>query len=143
MRGVGLVEIGLPGRGISDDVLDFCFSIAGQRELGVADPERPILDEHFLVFVGAVALVLNLGAKTGDVRDQNLERLVVGVFSAPRALVKSRIYRNIRRLGRDGRSDRLVIGRYDTQQVGHSTAPSPPGRSSAAARQAGGDVAVD
>ena len=74
MRGVGRVEIGLPGRGIGDDVLDLCFAVVGQRELGVADPERPILDEHVLVLVGAVALVLNLGAKAGDVRDRDLER---------------------------------------------------------------------
>ena len=70
LRGVGCVEIGLPGRGIGDDVLDLCRSSAGQHEFGVADPERPVLDEDFLEFVGAVALVLNLGAKAGDVRDR-------------------------------------------------------------------------
>ena len=68
--GVGRVEIGLPGRGIGDDVLDLRLSGAGQHELGVADPERPVLDQHVLVFVGAVALVLHLGAKAGDVRDR-------------------------------------------------------------------------
>jgi hypothetical protein len=41
MRRVGLIEKGLPACRIRDDVLD----------------------QHFLKFIGAVALVLNLGAK--------------------------------------------------------------------------------
>ena len=49
-----------------------------------------VLDQHFLKFAGALALVLHFGAEADDVRDRDLERLLVGVFSAPIDHVESR-----------------------------------------------------
>ena len=65
---VGLVKKGRSGRGIGDDVLDQRRVLSGERELGIPDPERTVLDEDFLKFAGALALVLDFGAEADDVR---------------------------------------------------------------------------
>ena len=83
MRRVSRVQISLSACGIGDDVLDLGFAIARQREFGVTETKRLILDQHVLKFVRAITLILNLGAKTRHVRDRDLERFAVGVFSGP------------------------------------------------------------
>ena len=119
VRRVGLVEKGLSAGRIGDDVLDQRRLASGERELGVADPERIVLDQHVLIFAGAVALIMHLGAKARDVRDRDLERLVVGVFSGPVARIQRRIDRHIGGLGRHGQPDRLVVRRDGGQNIGH------------------------
>ena len=63
----------------------------GQRELAVADPERTVLDQHALVFHRRAALVLHLGAEAVDLRNGELEFLVVRIGAFPGALVAGRI----------------------------------------------------
>ena len=64
MRRVSCVQIGLAAGGIDDDVLDLRFAGARQREFGVADTKRLILDQYVLKLVGTATQVLYLGAKT-------------------------------------------------------------------------------
>src|SRR6185295_8424960 len=118
-RRVSLIEIGLAARRVADDVLDLGLSKSAQRKVGVADPERKVLDQNFLELVGAAALVLHLGTEAVDVRDRELERLVVGIFSGPGAFVQFGINRHIGSLGRNGQSHRLVVRRYDAPEISH------------------------
>src|SRR3982074_1026650 len=82
-----------------------------------------VLDKDVLVFDRAAALVLYLRAEAVDVRDRDLERLLVRVRSGPVALIEFGIDRHIRGLGRNAQAGGLVVGRQDAHHVGHDSAP--------------------
>src|ERR1700704_1771873 len=96
------VEIGLTRGRIGDDVLNLRLAVAGQRELGVADPKRLVLDQHVLIFDRALALIPDLGVEAAHIRDGDRERFAVGVFAGPGALIELGIHRDIFGLARRG-----------------------------------------
>ena len=48
--GAGRVWSGGAGRGVRDDRLDLRVADLLQQELGIADPERIVSDQHVLIF---------------------------------------------------------------------------------------------
>src|ERR1700730_9798501 len=93
LRRIALDQAGLASDWIGHRVSDHGLAGAGQRELGVADAERGIPDQHLLILHGRATLVFDLSAEAIDVRDREFEFLVVRIGAGPGALIALRIHR--------------------------------------------------
>src|SRR5450755_1928284 len=99
LGGVAGDQVRIAGRGIGHGGPDLGCAGRGKREFAVADAKRRVLDQDLLVLNGRAALVFHLRAKAVDLRNRELEFLVVRIGPLPAALVARGIDIGVRRVG--------------------------------------------